>query len=522
MLASRCRTAARRLTCALAICALSACASAPCAPPDPEAETAARFERVRGDPEQLRAFLSAMPLGGDLHHHLSGSATPEMILDFAIEDGLCVPREPAREWRLEKPPCGAGLRPVSDALRDPALRAEMLRRWSMRAYAADDRSVVRSQANDHFFSLFGTIREANRDLGRLLAGARRLAAQSGTSYLETSTGWEPDRDALDAFDATPLDPDLLAMRRALLANPQFTGLRDAIVAELPRQLARSEQQLGCGTASPDPGCGVEVRFQRVAVRSQPPGAVFVEILLAYEIAQRSEIVVGINFVAPETDAHAIRDYALHMRMLGQLAHHYPDVKRSLHAGEMSVEQAIALNARDHIELAIAPVEAGGAAAQRIGHGVSLDAETSRSAVLERMRQQPIAIEINLSSNALLLGVTGEAHPFDEYLAAGVPIVLATDDAGLMGADLREQFALAAAFPGVDYRTLKQFARNSLRYSFLSASDRERLASRLDAELRAFESSWQQEAEPLGAGLRWPAQCKVPGTALNSAGASAEP
>ncbi|HXV37523.1 MAG TPA: adenosine deaminase [Myxococcota bacterium] len=522
MLASRCRAAARSFLCALALGTLGACASAPCVAPDPVAETAAQFERVRGDPEQLRAFLSAMPVGGDLHHHLSGSATPEMILDIAIEDGLCVPRDPAREWRLERPPCGAGLRPASDARLDPALRAEMLRRWSMRAYPTDDPSVVRSDANDHFFSLFGTIREANRDLGRLLAGARRLAAQSGTRYLETSTGWEPDRDALDAFDATPLDADLLAMRRALLANPQFTALRDAIVTELPRQLARSEQLLGCATASPDPGCEVEVRFQRVAVRSQPPGAVFVEILLAYEIAQRSEVVVGINFVAPETDAHAIRDYALHMRMLGELAHLYPDVKRSLHAGEMGVAQAIALGARDHIALAIAPVEAGGAAAQRIGHGVSLDAETSRNAVLERMRQQSIAIEINLRSNALLLGVTGAAHPFDEYLAAGVPIVLATDDAGLMGADLREQFALAAAFPEVDYRTLKQLARNSLRYSFLPASDRERLASQLEAALDAFESSWQRDAAPLGAGLRRPAQCKVPGTALNSAGASAKP
>ena len=86
---------------------------------------------------------------------------------------------------------------------------------------------------------------------------------------------------------------------------------------------------------------------------------FVGLLLAYEIAHASPLVVGINFVGPETHPIAVRDNELHMRMLGELAAHYPDVKRSLHAGEMRDEVAVKLGAEQHTRRALASAEAGG-------------------------------------------------------------------------------------------------------------------------------------------------------------------
>ena len=108
--------------------------------------------------------------------------------------------------------------------------------------------------------------------------------------------------------------------------------------------------------------------------------------------------------------------------------------------------------------------------------------------LERMRREGIAVEINLRSNALLLGVTGDEHPLLDYLDAGVPVVLSTDDPGLMGTGLREQFVLAAGYEQICYRDLKQIIRNSIEYSFLEDGERERLAKRLERELADFESS----------------------------------
>ena len=453
---------------------------------DAEAVASARFERVRNDPELLREFLSRMPLGADLHHHVGGAAPPGMLIDFAAESRLCLPDDPAAVWRLHTPPCDVGLREVADALRDPELRAEIERRWSMLDYESDDPKIVRTEANAHFFGIFGQIRLASRDLGRLLASVRSLAAAQGISYLETSSGWSPDRSAVRALHDVSWNDDFLKLRRQLLVDPGFLAVRDAIVAGLPTQLSRSDELLGCGRPDEDPGCGVEVRFLRIAARDQPPSTVFVQALLAYEVARASSLAVGVNLVAPETGEYSLRDYALHMRIFGKLAAFYPEVRTSLHAAEMTDAQAVALGARDHLALAIGPIDAGGAGASRIGHGVALDAERSREEVLERMRSQRIAVEINLRSNALLLGVTGEAHPLTDYLAAGVPIVLSTDDPGLMGTDLREQFALAAGYEQIGYLDLKTFVRNSVEYSFLPGTDRARLAAKLEQDLDAFE------------------------------------
>ena len=93
-----------------------------------------------------------------------------------------------------------------------------------------------------------------------------------------------------------------------------------------------------------------------------------------------------------------------------------------------------------------------------------------------------------SSNRQILGVDPVGHPLVDYLAAGVPVVLATDDPGLMLSDLRQQFALAARNDAVSYRTLKTFAIDSITYSFLPGADRQRLLRRLEEDFAAFETT----------------------------------
>ncbi len=81
---------------------------------------------------------------------------------------------------------------------------------------------------------------------------------------------------------------------------------------------------------------------------------------------------------------------------------------------------------------------------------------------------PVAVEINLVSNAQLLGVQGKEHPFPLYREAGVPVVLATDDPGIMRTSLTEQYRLASLdYSQLRYADLRTFNRNSLEYSFLT-------------------------------------------------------
>ena len=356
-------------------------------------------------------------------------------------------------------------------------------------YLGNSPSLDRITAGDHFFASFGKLALVQHDIARFLAAARTLAAGSAVIYLETSTARTADARARDELvGSVRWSDDLPALRRTIVADPRFGALRDATIDSLATGLEQSERILGCDTGAADPGCDVFVRFQQLTVRTLEPTAVFVNLLLAYEIAAASPLVVGINFAAPETHPISVRDYDLHMRMFGELAAFYPDVSRSLHAGEMIDAQAADLGAERHIRLALAPAEAGGAAAHRVGHGVALNADPQPNELLAEMRRGGIAVEISPESNRQILGVDPLGHPLVEYLAAGVPVVLATDDPGLMLSDLRQQFTLAARNDAVSYGTLKTFAMNSIAYSFLPDADRRRLLRRLEDDFAAFEAT----------------------------------
>lgn len=473
---------------ALAAWAVSTCGGAPGV--DPTAATAAHFESIRDDPAEVAAFLADMPLGGDLHHHVGGGNHPATLIRFAADDGLCLPADADTPWVLTPPPCGDGYRPVADALQEPDLQREIERRWSMRDYLADDPAIDREAANAYFFAAFDKPRLARQDFGRTLAGARSEAAAGGAIYLETTSTLTPDPSGRDAISADLVwSDDLRAMRRQVLDHPLFDATREAVVDAYQEGHSRSELLLGCGGPTPDPGCGVLTRFQRLVLRMLDARTVFAHIVLAYEVARASPLVVGINFAGPETHEVALADYALHMRMFGLMTELYPDVPLTLHTGEMTAGRARALGAIRHIGLAIAPPTEGGAGARRVGHAVALDAAPDRELLLQQMQARDIAIEINLESNRQLLGTDPVGHAMLDYLAAGVPVVLATDDPGPMLTDLREQFALAARNERVGYVELRAMALASIRHSFLPVDDKEALLERLREELARFEASF---------------------------------
>jgi adenosine deaminase len=86
-----------------------------------------------------------------------------------------------------------------------------------------------------------------------------------------------------------------------------------------------------------------------------------------------------------------------------------------------------------------------------------------------MRAKKIAIEINLTSNDLILGVKGADHPFPIYRKYGVPVVISTDDEGVNRSHLTQEYQRAVLTYGLTYADLKQIVRNSLEYSFLSGA-----------------------------------------------------
>jgi adenosine deaminase len=158
----------------------------------------------------------------------------------------------------------------------------------------------------------------------------------------------------------------------------------------------------------------------------------------------------------------MQNFSLHMQMLKFLRPFYPRAKVTLHAGELAPGLVPPDGLKFHIRESVMV-----AGAQRIGHGVDIMHETEPFELLKEMARRNVLVEICLSSNDLILGISGANHPLATYLEYGVPVALATDDEGVARSELSREFLKAAEEQGLGYPQLKTMARNSLQYAFIA-------------------------------------------------------
>lgn len=423
-----------------------------------DASVTAGFAALKQRPADLTAFLRAMPKGGDLHSHLSGAVYAESYLEWAREDGLCV-NEAA--LALTAPPCSVadGKAPVADVYAGQTESGLTLDRMidalSVRNYEIYDRS-----GHDQFFATFGAFDAAGegRD-GDMLAEVMHRAAQQNITYLELMMS--PGMSAARGLAAGTAWNDDLAVLRAALPDTALDPIVTRTSAEIDAMEARAREVLDCAGAHP-PACDVTVRYLAQVIRVFPASQVFSQVLFGFRLVESDPRMVGINLVAPEDNPVTLADYGKQMNSIAFAHTQTPDVPVSLHAGELTIGLVPPEDLRFHIRDAI---EVAGA--RRIGHGVDILYEDDPKELLERMARDNIMVEINLTSNDVILGVVGNDHPFETYLAAGVPLALSTDDEGVSRIDLTHEYTRATRTYDLDYPTLKQFARNSLAYAFVA-------------------------------------------------------
>jgi adenosine deaminase len=106
-----------------------------------------------------------------------------------------------------------------------------------------------------------------------------------------------------------------------------------------------------------------------------------------------------------------------------------------------------------------------------------------------MARKKVVVEICLSSNDQILGVKGDQHPLPEYLRAGVPVVIATDDEGVARSSLTGEYQRAVTGYNLSYPQLKQIVRNSLTYSFADRNTRAKMLKDLEERFRKFEKQF---------------------------------
>lgn len=428
---------------------------------------------VHEGPLAVQAFLADFPKGADLHFHFVAGVYAETLIRVAAEDKVCI--DPARaefardeQGKTVKEPCAPPLVPAADLNRSSLTPAQqdlydrVVDSFSMRNFVP----TSGYSGHDQFFATFDRFGGLDKSHdGQWLDEITRRADAENNQYIELMHTPSFGHAARIAHELG-FNPDLAKMRQELLDH----GLRDEVAAdraEVKSVIVSRNQIQDCGTPEAVPACRVQVRFIYQILRAFSPEQVFAQTLLGFEtveqaIEQGSDDWVGINFVQPEDYMVSMRDYTLHMKMVEYLHGLYPKVHITLHAGELAPGMVPPEGLRYHIRQA---VEIGHA--ERIGHGVDVMYEDDANGLMKEMARKHVMVEINLSSNEGILGITGNMHPFEYYRAAHVPVALSTDDQGVSRIDLTHEYVRAANTYHLSYEDLKQLARTGMEHNFLS-------------------------------------------------------
>ena len=414
----------------------------------------ARPDPARMNAGELAAFTLALPKGGELHNHVGGATFPEDLLAWAIEDGLCVDIQTL----ALAPPCQATetLKPAAEVMGNDVLRSSFYDSLTTRHPGFRDRS-----GHDQFFSAFSRFgaTRPQRDAD-ILAGILNGLARQNTFYLEAMVTPQGFATRARGSQAGWKGGDLKAQKAALEA----LGLDDLVKAAMAGTDSleqRTRAIMKCDTPTPEPGCAVTVRYLVQTIRVGPPEQTFAQIAMGVALVRKDPRWVGLQLVAPEDDPMALKNYDLHMAMFDLLTDHGRLAPAALHAGELTLKFATPEDLSDHIAKAVRV-----AGARRIGHGVDLPGEAGAHGLAAEMAAKGILVEVNLTSNAHILEIGKDDHPYGWFRQTGVPVSLSTDDAGILRIDLSHEYARAVEY-GASYGDLVTSARNAIAFSFLA-------------------------------------------------------
>jgi adenosine deaminase len=457
------------------------------------------FNDIRNNQAELEYFFTQMPKGGDLHNHLTGSVYAETYFQFALSKGMYL-NTATYQLYPTRASIPAGIKTVlqlSPTMPNfHSVYMDCLNAWSVRNFQYLQRNDA---ADEFFFGSFGLFGGASSALSAsdykdfvtmMLKELRSRAEAENVLYLEIMLTSPPsvklgggNANLNKELESAILKKDESAFDK-LLEQIYSTWEQDKTIQDGIGQYVSFITDVHNAAEATAPG--VTSRYLAYASRNKEPLQVFSQLYEGFKATEQSPLIVGVNIVSAENGETSLRDYWGHMRMFAFLKKKMSDVKTSLHAGELTIGLVPPEDLKNHISEAV-----NVAGADRIGHGVDIAFETDSEKTLRTMAQKKVAVEINLTSNEFILGVKGSEHPIMLYHDSGVPIVLSTDDPGILRTNLSEQYALAAMrYPKLGYADFKEFSMNSIIYSFLPDALKQNLLATLTQRFREFEQNWK--------------------------------
>ncbi|MGD9210732.1 MAG: hypothetical protein PVI90_08145 [Desulfobacteraceae bacterium] len=442
--------------------------------------------KTKNDKHKLSEVLTKFPKGADLHNHLSGAIRPEDYVLLGIWEGDCFGPDPSVDNMLQLRStnacntCDSNSKPLMQA--DTEERQQLLRSLSM--YQFNDNKITKIQAgHDQFFATFGRFGAESgksQNIGIMLVKLLQQAQSENVNYVEIMT----------SFQSAAVNCLADKLRQKYVNNENYIqpsnyadmfdfllriGLKETVAAaqrDVVFYLDSTKSLLNCDTPSENSVCKVEYDFQAAVNRnsslkdkSADLPKIFTQTALSFLLANTEQEVVGVNLLSGEDLPVSMQTFKTQMNFFKFFHQRFPKVNIALHSGEITPcfvgDHNPALE--EHITGSI------WAGAKRLGHVVSftyLD-KVQKAKVAELMQQNNVLAEIMFTSNAQILGVTGDEHPFAEYLKTyGVPVAFATDDAGVSYADFTSEWIYAVSQYGLTFREAVRMARASLQYSFL--------------------------------------------------------
>ncbi|WP_125719779.1 amidohydrolase family protein [Flavobacterium ustbae] len=445
------------------------------------------LEKIRNNEALLTAFFQQMPKGGDLHHHFSGSVYAEPLLERAIAEDFYLNLETLGVSKTK--PSNEPWEKFSSLKNQSKLdyyQQLIMQTWSIKDYNGSVPS------DDLFFDSFMKFEPtiAGHFAEGMLELKKRAIAEN-VSYIETQLSTIPcDMNVSDLADFNT------KLREAANQKDEKTVLK--LLDELYKALQKKEARKYADDfnnnflAKLHKDLKIDdekftMRYQNFVLRFMEPVDLFKNLTIAFISSSESKLTAGINIVSPEHGENSMKDYWLHMVMFKYCHTKFPAVKYTLHAGELTLGLVQPEELTWHINDAIHV-----AGANRIGHGVDIAYEANSYDLLRYMSKNNIPIEINLASNEFILKVKENRHPFTLYKEFNVPIVISTDDAGILRTNMTEQYVLLAKrYPDVNYETIKNYVYNSINYSFIQdESVKKQLIKDLDNRFKIFEAKFK--------------------------------
>lgn len=209
-----------------------------------------------------------------------------------------------------------------------------------------------------------------------------------------------------------------------------------------------------GLAEGEKETGVTARLILCGIRNHGPETTKAAAALAHRYRDRG--VVGLDIAGDER-----APLSAHREGFADAARH--GVPFTIHAGEAGP----AANVREALEMG----------AVRIGHGVHV---VEDPAVLAEAKKRGAVFEMCLTSNVMTRAVERLAdHPFPRLLREGTRVTLNTDDPGVQGSTLSQDFERAEKELGVTKSELKRSVLNSVDAAFAPDSLKAALRKRVE-------------------------------------------